>query len=185
MPPQRARYFLAFIWTFTFVITCPVLAWNRWLEGESNRRIYYPKHYYGIMATVAIAILVTTALYARLLAVAWRHRHAIRALELPSVAGSSSGYLAAAKRESRLTKTGCMIIGMLYFSWLPYIIGNVFLGDKKDMFSSVLRQMIFTTLTANSMINPFLYQWRIPEFHTAFRKLMPCMYTYNLPFEST
>ena len=43
-----------------------------------------------------------------------------------------------------------MIIGMLYFIWLPHIIGNVFLGEKKDMFSSVLRQMIIiTTLTAN------------------------------------
>ena len=147
-----------------------MLVWNRPLPGRCNTRVFYRMHYYATMSTAAVAILVTTALYGRLLVIAWRHRHAIQALDL---ATENSGCVAVAKREAILTMIGAMIIGMLYVSWLSYIAGSMLLGERNDKSSRVLRQINFLALVASAMFNPFLYQWRIPEFHTAFRKLVP------------
>ena len=185
LPPQRARYILAFLWTFNVAISSPVLVWNRPLQGRCNKRVLYPIHLYAVlMPPVTVAILVTTVLYARLFCVAWRHRHAIRALEL-STAAASHGYVAVAKKEAKLTKTGGIIIGLLYLSWVPYIVGNVLLGEHDDVVSIGIRQAVFLMLSASSMINPVVYQWRIPEFHMAFRKLMPCFRATHSPVDST
>ena len=185
LPPQRARYILAFLWTFNVAISSPVLVWNRPLQGRCNKRVLYPIHLYAVlMPPVTVAILVTTVLYARLFCVAWRHRHAIRALEL-STAAASHGYVAVAKKEAKLTKTGGIIIGLLYLSWVPYIVGNVLLGEHDDVVSIGIRQAVFLMLSASSMINPVVYQWRIPEFHMAFRKLVPCFRATHSPVDST
>ena len=176
LPPHRAGYRMAFLWTLNLAITCPVLVWNRPLPGRYNTRVFYRMHYYAAMSAAAVAILVTTALYARLFVIAWRHRHAIQALDR---ATGNSGCVAIDKREAKLilTITGAMIIGMLYVSWMPYIAGSMLLGERNDEISRVLRQINFLALVASAMFNPFLYQWRIPEFHTAFGKLVPCLHT--------
>ena len=181
---HRARYCLAFLWTFNVAITCPILVWNKPLEVRCNKNVFYPVHYHLVISTTVVAIMVTTVLYARLFCVASRHRLAIQALNLTSAAGSS-GHVAVARKEAKLTKTGGMLIGLLYASWLPYIIGNSILGDKYDLVSRVERNVIFLILASNSMINPILYQRRIPEFHTAFRKLMPCLRTSQPPISSS
>ena len=106
---HRARYCLAFLWTFNVAITCPIFVWNKPLQGRCNRRVFYPAHYHLVMSTAVVAILVTTVLYARLFCVAWRHRLAIQALQLTSSVGSS-GHVVVARKEAKLTKTGGMII---------------------------------------------------------------------------
>ena len=182
LSPQRAKLFLAFLWTFNVAIICPIFVWNRPIHGRCNKRVFYPIHYYFILSTAVVAIIVTTVLYTRLFCVAWRHRLAIRALDL---AAGSSAYVATAKKEAKLTKTGGMIIGLLYASWLPYVISNVLFGNRFDIVSRVQRHVVFIILSANSMINPIIYQWRIPEFHTAFRKLMPFLGATHTQVDTT
>ena len=156
---------------FNFVMCSPVFVWNRPTMGKRcNKRVFHALHMYAIiLPPIAAAILVTTVLYARLFCVAWRHRHAIRALELSSA--DNHGKVAVAKREAKLTKTAGMIIGLLYASWLPYLVGGVLLGGREDLLSISARQTFYLMLTCSSMFNPVVYQCRIPEFHTAFRKL--------------
>lgn len=180
LPPQRAKHLLAFLWAFNFAISVPVFVWNRpTLDRRCNKGVFHALHLYCVLLPpVAVAILVTTALYARLFRVAWRHRCAIRALELSSTV-HNDGSVAVAKKEAKLTKTGCLIIGLLYASWVPYIVGGVLLAEREDLYSIAARQAFYLMLSSSSMFNPVVYQWRIPEFHAAFRKLVASLRVYQ------
>ncbi|KAI0215393.1 Adenosine receptor A3 [Lamellibrachia satsuma] len=180
LPPQRAKHLLAFLWAFNFAISVPVFVWNRpTLDRRCNKGVFHALHFNCVLVPpVAVAILVTTALYARLFRVAWRHRCAIRALELSSTV-DNDGSVAVAKKEAKLTKTACLIIGLLYASWVPYIVGGVLLAEREDLYSMAARQAFYLMLSSSSMFNPVVYQWRIPEFHAAFRKLVASLRVYQ------
>ena len=51
--------------------------------------------------------------------------------------------------------------------WLDYIYGERFTSQKARLF-------LFIPLILNSIINPSIYAWRIPEIKQAIKKIFPC-----------
>ena len=85
--------------------------------------------------------------------------------------GAHPRHHGGASRERNLTKTLFIVTLVSLLTWLPYVI-LVFLRDVMKVFStSLLALRINNSLVllfyANSLVNPILYTFRMPEFKRA------------------
>ena len=86
----------------------------------------------------------------------------------------------AASRETKLTKTLLIVTVVSLLMWLPFVICH-FLYFATDVFSSLsyltqyrLNLALILLYQANSLVNPILYTFRMPEFKRALASLLRC-----------
>ena len=87
--------------------------------------------------------------------------------------GARPQHHGAASTERKLTKTLFMVTLLSLLMWLPFVIAH-FLSFTMDVFASlstIIRDRLDTVLIvlylANSLVNPILYTFRMPEFKRA------------------
>lgn len=115
--------------------------------------------YYGLNSFNAISLLVICACYASIAIKVYRGLHL-----LPH---------GAISRERKLCKTLFIVTIVSLLMWLPFTIGS-FLQFSTDILTSFLktRELWFNfvciaLLYANSLFNPTLYAFRLPDFRRA------------------
>ena len=87
--------------------------------------------------------------------------------------GAQPQHHGAASREKKLTTTLLIVTIVSLLVWLPFVVSRI-LSSATDIFNS-LSSFAYTQLwvatillfQANSLVNPVIYAYRIPEFRKA------------------
>jgi len=94
--------------------------------------------------------------------------------------GAHPQHHGAASREKKVTKTLLLVTVVSLLMWLPFVM-SAFLYFATDIFSSLsdltfyrLNLALILLYQANSLVNPILYTFRMPEFKRALASLLRC-----------
>ena len=143
------------IWATAASLTTAIVLTTDRYDTESSLMYYY----YGLNSFNAISLLVICACYASIAIKVHRGLHL-----LPH---------GAVSRERKLSKTLFILTIVSLLMWLPFTIGS-FLQFSTDIltFSLKTRGLWFNfvcivLLYANSLFNPTLYAFRLPDFRRA------------------
>ena len=85
----------------------------------------------------------------------------------------------AVSRERKLTKTLFIVTVVSSVSLLPYILSHFLIFSKRPFYAYSsqtihLRFFLVSLAYANSLVNPILYAYRIPEFERAMSSVLGC-----------
>uniref|UniRef100_A0A3B4TT05 Adenosine receptor A2 n=1 Tax=Seriola dumerili TaxID=41447 RepID=A0A3B4TT05_SERDU len=171
----RAKGIIALCWVLSVGIgLTPMLGWNRGdlfcnscPEGmteclfEGVVTLDYMV-YYNFFGCVLVPLMVMLVIYAHIFMAA---RRQLRLM------GSSRSTL---QREVHAAKSLAIIVGLFAMCWLPLHIINCFNHLCQDCNRPHIWVMNIAIILshANSVVNPFIYAYRIREFRQTFRKIL-------------
>ncbi|XP_030623818.1 adenosine A2a receptor b [Chanos chanos] len=185
----RAKGIIALCWILSVVIgLTPMMGWNRRDTDYTNSScpaamtkclfeevvtmgymVYF--NFFGCVLTPLLAML---AIYARIFMAARRQLIQME-LKLMHVHGEgSSSSRSTLQREVHAAKSLAIIVGLFAVCWLPVHIINCF-----TLFCPTCARapgwVMYTAIVlshANSVVNPFIYAYRIREFRHTFRRIL-------------
>ncbi|XP_070780583.1 adenosine receptor A2b-like isoform X1 [Enoplosus armatus] len=194
---ERAKGIITLCWVLSVGIgLTPMLGWNRgWnttTTASSNRcpeglteclfegvvTMDYMV-YFNFFGCVLVPLLVMLVVYAHIFMAA---RHQLRLMGLKvahtpapgEITSTSSASRSTLQKEVHAAKSLAIIVGLFALCWLPLHIINCFnylCQDCKRPHVWVLNIAIILS-HANSVVNPFIYAYRIREFRQTFRRIL-------------
>ncbi|XP_077015224.1 adenosine receptor A2a [Tamandua tetradactyla] len=182
----RAKAVIAVCWVLSFAIgLTPMLGWNncgRQLEGRNGSldcgqgRVaclfedVVPMDYmvyFNFFACVLVPLLLMLAVYLRIFLAA---RRQLQRME------SQPGERARStlQKEVHAAKSLAIIVGLFALCWLPLHIINCVTFFCPNCAHAPLWLMYLAIVLShtNSVVNPFIYAYRIREFRQTFRKIL-------------
>ncbi|KAG9266218.1 adenosine A2a receptor b [Astyanax mexicanus] len=187
---QRAKGIIAVCWILSVIIgLTPMLGWNmRTTNATSSScpagmtECLFEKVvtmgymvYFNFFGCVLMPLLAMLVIYARIFMAA---RHQLRQMELKLSHGHShsdgSSSRSTLQREVHAAKSLAIIVGLFALCWLPLHIINCFtLFCPKCARPPVWIMYLAIILShANSVVNPFIYAYRIRDFRHTFRRII-------------
>ncbi|XP_036382037.1 adenosine A2a receptor a [Megalops cyprinoides] len=179
----RARGIIAICWVLSVVIgLTPMLGWNKHTEPTNSscpagmmaclfEEVVVMDYmvYFNFFACVLVPLLLMLAIYLRIFMAA---RHQLKLIELKAVHGEKSR--STLQKEVHAAKSLAIIVGLFAVCWLPLHIINCFtLFCPRCARPPVWIMYLAIILShANSVVNPFIYAYRIREFRHTFRKII-------------
>nr|XP_019937130.1 PREDICTED: adenosine receptor A2b-like [Paralichthys olivaceus] len=192
---QRAKGIITLCWVLSVGIgLTPMLGWNS--AATANRSSSScPKGlceclfegvvtldymvYFNFFGCVLVPLLVMLVIYAHIFMAA---RHQLRVIGLKAVhtpalaviSSPLSSPRSTLQKEVRAAKSLAIIVGMFAFCWLPLHIINCFNHMCQDCSRPHIWVMNIAIILshANSVVNPFIYAYRIREFRQTFRRIL-------------
>ncbi|XP_051960523.1 adenosine receptor A2b-like [Xyrauchen texanus] len=187
---QRAKGIIAICWILSVVIgLTPMLGWNRHVAAGTNSScpqglteclfekvvtmgymVYF--NFFGCVLTPLVAML---AIYTRIFMAA---RHQLRQMEMKLVYGHTHGEGTSSRstlqREVHAAKSLAIIVGLFAICWLPLHIINSFtlFCPQCDRPMDWIMYLAIILSHANSVVNPFIYAYRIYDFRFTFRRII-------------
>ncbi len=189
---RRAKGIIAVCWILSVVIgLTPMLGWNRHVAAGTNSScpqgmteclfekvvtmgymVYF--NFFGCVLTPLLAML---AIYARIFMAA---RRQLRQMEqkLVHLQGYAhrEGYSSRStlQREVHAAKSLAIIVGLFAICWLPLHIINCFtlFCPQCDRPQDWVMYLAIILSHANSVVNPFIYAYRIRDFRHTFRRII-------------
>ncbi|XP_069789854.1 adenosine A2a receptor a [Narcine bancroftii] len=185
---SRARNIICICWILSFLIgLTPIFGWNKSSDiavvgtnGTSPCRggmvsclfeevvtMDYMV-YYNFFACVLVPLLLMLGIYLRIFMAA---RHQLQQMSCKSMQAERSR--TTLQKEVHAAKSLAIIVGLFAGCWLPlHIINcvNLFCQDCRAPASVLYFAIILSH--ANSVVNPFIYAYRIREFRQTFRKIL-------------
>ncbi|XP_051956420.1 adenosine A2a receptor b [Xyrauchen texanus] len=187
---RRAKGIIAVCWIFSVVIgLTPMMGWNRRVAAGTNSScpqgmmeclfekvvtmgymVYF--NFFGCVLTPLVAML---AIYARIFMAA---RHQLRQMEMKLVHGHAHGEGTSSRstlqREVHAAKSLAIIVGLFAICWLPLHIINCFtlFCPQCDRPKEWIMYLAIILSHANSVVNPFIYAYRICDFRLTFRRII-------------
>lgn len=180
---HRAKGIIAVCWVLSIIIgLTPMLGWNKFTEHPNNtcppglmeclfEEVVVMDYmvYFNFFACVLVPLLLMLAIYLRIFMAA---RHQLKLIELKAVHGEKSR--STLQKEIQAAKSLAIIVGLFAICWLPLHIINCF-----TLFCpQCARPPIWIIYVAiilshgNSVVNPFIYAYRIREFRHTFRRII-------------
>lgn len=125
--------------------------------------------YFNFFACVLIPLLLMLGIY---LCIFMAARHQLKLIEVKAVHGEKSRSML--QKEIQAAKSLAIIVGLFAVCWLPLHIINCFTLFCPTCARPPLWIMYVAIILshANSVINPFIYAYRIREFRQTFRKII-------------
>lgn len=125
--------------------------------------------YFNFFACVLIPLLLMLAIY---LCIFMAARHQLKLIEVKASHGEKSG--SVLQKEIQAAKSLAIIVGLFAVCWLPLHVINCFtLFCPKCARPPLWIMYVAIILShANSVVNPFIYAYRIREFRYTFRKII-------------
>ncbi|XP_029625049.1 adenosine receptor A2b [Salmo trutta] len=189
----RAKGIIAVCWVLSVGIgLTPMLGWNRGVNGTNSSScpegmteclfegvvtLEYMV-YFNFFGCVLVPLLAMLVIYARIFMAA---RHQLRLMDLklahmhaPGACSSSTSSRSTLQKEVHAAKSLAIIVGLFALCWLPlHIINcfNLFCQDCGRPHVWVMNIAIILS-HANSVVNPFIYAYRIREFRHTFRRIL-------------
>ncbi|XP_036163329.1 adenosine receptor A2a [Myotis myotis] len=184
----RAKGIIAVCWVLSFAIgLTPMLGWNScsWPRDDRNRsqvcgegqvaclfEDVVPMNYmvyYNFFACVLVPLLLMLGIYLRIFLAARRQLKQMESQPLPG--GRTRSTL---QKEVHAAKSLAIIVGLFALCWLPLHIVNcfTFFCPGCQHAPPWLMYLAIILSHSNSVVNPFIYAYRIREFRQTFRKII-------------
>ena len=155
----RAKIFIFGIWTSALVFSVlPVSDVRR----ETFLLAYCYSHF-------VIPSFLLTTIYVKIYKTISLQREELRNVRASLTAGSRRQQL---ERENRMVMAFMMILLIFYLSFFPYFVQVQILYFCSCRTSYAYRVYYYVAnefLSVSSMVNPFMYAWRIPKFNRSLR----------------
>lgn len=182
---QRAQGVIAICWALSIVIgLTPMMGWYKTKLPNSTNDSCSPGFmrclfeevvdmeymvYFNFFACVLIPLLLMLAIY---LCIFMAARHQLRLIKMKVVYGEKSR--STLQKEVQVAKSLAIIVGLFAVCWLPLHIINCFNLFCPECPRPPLWIMYVAIILshANSVINPFIYAYRIREFQKTFCKII-------------
>ncbi|XP_076614256.1 LOW QUALITY PROTEIN: adenosine A2a receptor b [Chaetodon auriga] len=192
---QRAKGIVALCWVLSVGIgLTPMLGWNK---GWNNTNTFdsCPEGlgeclfeevvamdymiYFNFFGCVLVPLLVMLVIYVHIFMAACRQlrlmglkvAHTPAPGQIPASSGASCSIL---QKEVHAAKSLAIIVGLFALCWLPLHIINCFnhLGQDRKRLPDWVMNITIILSHANSVVNPFIYAYRIREFRQTFRRIL-------------
>ncbi|XP_032253500.1 adenosine receptor A2a [Halichoerus grypus] len=184
----RAKGIIAVCWVLSFAIgLTPMLGWNNCGQPEGGQNHsqgcgegqvaclfedVVPMNYmvyYNFFACVLVPLLLMLGVYLRIFLAARRQLKQMESQPLPGERARST-----LQKEVHAAKSLAIIVGLFALCWLPLHIINCFTFFCPECSHAPLWLMYLTIVLShtNSVVNPFIYAYRIREFRQTFRKII-------------
>lgn len=169
----------------------PMLGWNSGIAADTNSscpqgmtECLFEKVvtmgymvYFNFFGCVLIPLFAMLAIYARIFMAA---RHQLRQMEQKLVHmhghtnGEGSSSRSTLQREVHAAKSLAIIVGLFAICWLPLHIINCFtlFCPQCDRPQDWVMYLAIMLSHANSVVNPFIYAYRIRDFRHTFRRII-------------
>ncbi|PWA18453.1 hypothetical protein CCH79_00009893 [Gambusia affinis] len=184
---QRARGTIAFCWALSIIIgLTPMMGWHKEFNSTetNNNNTCQPGQmkclfeavvnmeymvYFNFFACVFIPLLLMLAIY---LCIFMAARHQLKLIEVEAFRGEKSR--STLQKEVQAAKSLAIIVGLFAVCWLPLHIINCFtlFCPECPRPPGWIMYVAIILSHANSVINPFIYAYRIREFRQTFRKII-------------
>ncbi|XP_069557698.1 adenosine A2a receptor a [Brachyistius frenatus] len=182
---ERARGIITVCWVLSIIIgLTPMLGWHNPANSANDTGICPPglmkclfekvvvmeyMVYFNFLACVLIPLLLMLAIYMCIFMAA---RHQLKLIEVKAFHGDKSR--STLQKEIQAAKSLAIIVGLFAVCWLPLHIINCFTLFCPDCVRPPLWIMYVAIILshANSVVNPFIYAYRIREFRQTFRKII-------------
>ncbi|XP_049593892.1 adenosine A2a receptor b [Syngnathus scovelli] len=192
---QRAKGIIALCWLLSVAIgLTPMLGWNKGWNSTTMASSSCPEGlteclfegvvtldymiYFNFFGCVLLPLVVMLVVYAHIFMAA---RRQLRLMGLKKVspapshaAKASSSFRSTLHKEVHAAKSLAIIVGLFAFCWLPLHIINCFnyLCDTCQRPHIWVMNIAIILSHANSVVNPFIYAYRIREFRQTFRRIL-------------
>ncbi|KAM7369145.1 hypothetical protein PAMP_013438 [Pampus punctatissimus] len=192
---QRAKGIIALCWVLSVGIgLTPMLGWNKgWNSNVSSSSC--PEGltecmfegvvtldymiYFNFFGCVLLPLMVMLVIYANIFMAA-RRQLRLTVLKVPQTSfpremtSSTSSSRTILQREVHAAKSLAIIVGLFALCWLPLHITNCFnhLCQNCERSHIWVTNMFIILSHANSVVNPFIYAYRIREFRQTFRRIL-------------
>lgn len=183
----RAKGIIAICWVLSFAIgLTPMLGWNNCNQPKEDRNgtkcdkglvaclfeDVVPMNYmvyYNFFACVLLPLLLMLGIYLRIFLAARRQLKQMESQPLPGERTRST-----LQKEVHAAKSLAIIVGLFALCWLPLHIINCFTFFCPGCNHAPLWLMYVAIILShsNSVVNPFIYAYRIREFRQTFRKII-------------
>ncbi|XP_040012345.1 adenosine A2a receptor a [Xiphias gladius] len=180
---QRAQGIIAICWVLSIIIgLTPMMGWHKLSESSNStcspglmkclfEEVVVMEYmvYFNFFACVLIPLLMMLAIYLRIFMAA---RHQLKLIEVKAVHGEKSGSML--QKEVQAAKSLAIIVGLFAVCWLPLHIINCFTLFCPQCHRPPLWIMYVAIILShgNSVVNPFIYAYRIREFRQTFRRII-------------
>ncbi|XP_037536542.1 adenosine A2a receptor a [Nematolebias whitei] len=182
---QRAQGVITICWALSIIIgLTPMMGWYKKELPKSTNNSCSPGFmrclfeevvdmeymvYFNFFACVLIPLLLMLAIY---LCIFMAARHQLRLIKMEVVYGEKSR--STLQKEIQVAKSLAIIVGLFAVCWLPLHIINCFNLFCPQCQRPPLWVMYVAIILshANSVINPFIYAYRIREFQKTFCKII-------------
>ncbi|KAK5878760.1 hypothetical protein CesoFtcFv8_024140 [Champsocephalus esox] len=194
---QRAKGIIALCWVLSVGIgLTPMLGWNTGLnttaptsskicpEGlteclfEGVVTLDYMV-YFNFFGCVLVPLLVMLVIYAHIFMAARRQLRlmCLKVAHTPApgvITSSSSSSRSTLQKEVHAAKSLAIIVGLFALCWLPLHFINCFnhLCQECGRVHIWVMNIAIILSHANSVVNPFIYAYRIREFRQTFRRIL-------------
>ncbi|KAL7844063.1 hypothetical protein SRHO_G00226020 [Serrasalmus rhombeus] len=187
---QRAKGIIAVCWILSVIIgLTPMLGWNMRATDVTNsscpagmteclfEKVVTMDYmvYFNFFGCVLMPLLAMLVIYARIFLAARRQlRQTEQKLSHGHSHSDSSSTRSTLQREVHAAKSLAIIVGLFALCWLPLHIINCFtLFCPKCARPPVWIMYLAIILShANSVVNPFIYAYRIRDFRHTFRRII-------------
>lgn len=182
MTGQRAQGIIAICWVLSIIIgLTPMMGWHETPKSSDDclpglisclfEDVVLMAYmvYFNFFGCVLIPLLLMLAIYVCIFMAA---RHQLKLIELKVVHGEKSG--STLQKEVQAAKSLAIIVGLFAVCWLPLHIINCFtlFCPRCQRPPELIMYMAIILSHGNSVINPFIYAYRIREFRQTFRKII-------------
>ncbi|XP_034548913.1 adenosine A2a receptor a [Notolabrus celidotus] len=180
---ERAQGIIAICWVLSIIIgLTPMMGWNNRLQSNNTAcppdlmRCLFEKVvvmdymvYFNFFAFVLIPLLLMLAIY---LCIFMAARHQLKLMEVKALHGEKSR--STLHKEVQAAKSLAIIVGLFAVCWLPLHIINCFtlFCPQCDRPPAWIMYVAIILSHTNSVINPFIYAYRIREFRQTFRRII-------------
>lgn len=183
MTGRRARGIIAICWVLSISIgLTPMMGWHKLPSTNDSDcppglvRCLFEKVvlmeymvYFNFFGCVLLPLLLMLAIY---LCIFMAARHQLKLMEAKASHGEKSR--STLQKEVHAAKSLAIIVGLFAVCWLPLHIINCFtlFCPKCDRPQPWIMYVAIILSHANSVVNPFIYAYRIREFRQTFRRII-------------
>ncbi|GLD73115.1 adenosine receptor A2a [Lates japonicus] len=180
---QRARGIIAICWVLSIIIgLTPMMGWHNVPKAGNStcppglmkclfEKVVVMEYmvYFNFFACVLIPLLLMLAIY---LCIFMAARRQLKLIEVKAVHGEKSR--STLQKEVQAAKSLAIIVGLFAVCWLPLHIINCFtlFCPQCARPPPWIMYVAIILSHANSVVNPFIYAYRIREFRQTFRKII-------------
>ncbi|CAI9157387.1 unnamed protein product [Rangifer tarandus platyrhynchus] len=184
----RAKGIIAICWVLSFAIgLTPMLGWNNCSQQEGRNGSQACRAgqvaclfedvvpmdymvYYNFFACVLVPLLLMLGVYLRIFLAARRQLKQTESQPPPPGERARS----TLQKEVHAAKSLAIIVGLFALCWLPLHVINCFTFFCPSCGHAPAWLMYLTIVLShgNSVVNPFIYAYRIREFRHTFRRIV-------------
>ncbi|XP_054467021.1 adenosine A2a receptor a [Anoplopoma fimbria] len=180
---QRAQGIIAICWVLSIIIgLTPMMGWHQRVQSANHTcppglmRCLFEEVvameymvYFNFFACVMIPLMLMLAIY---LCIFMAARHQLKLMEVKAVHGEKSR--STLQKEVQAAKSLAIIVGLFAVCWLPLHIINCFtlFCPHCERPPAWIMYVAIILSHGNSVVNPFIYAYRIREFRQTFRRII-------------